>query len=149
MSSIEFRSPKARLLPLIAVGVVLVGFAEEMGTRGLLIVGGRDSGWSEATVFFVSTGLFALLHAVNAFFGQSVRLTVAQVATARLAGTALCVTRMTTGTLLVCMLLRSVWSFGGRGTAATGGEPRQVTRLEAFATFLLGLIAAWLVVSAA
>ena len=149
VSAIDFRSPRAKLLPVLAVGVVLVGFAEELATRGVLIVGGRDGGWSEAAVFFVSTGFFALLHGVNAFFGQSWRVTATQVAVAFLAGTALYVTRMTTGTLLVCMLLHAVWDFGTLGTAATEGETRPVTVLALIATFLLGLVAAWFVVTGA
>ena len=149
VSSIDLRAAKARLLPLIAVGVLLVGFAEEVATRGILIVGGRDGGWGEATVFFVSTGLFALLHGVNAFFGQSARVTLLQIVMALLAGTALYVTRMSTGTLLVCMLLHAVWDFGTLGTAATGGKARPAAGVAAYLAFLLGLIAAWFVVSGA
>ena len=61
--------------------------------------------WSAAAVFFLSTGLFALLHGVNALFGQSARLTLVQVGVSFLARAALYVTRMTTGTLLVCIVL--------------------------------------------
>jgi hypothetical protein len=149
MSSIDFHAPQARLLPLVAVGVVVVGFAEELATRGLLIVGARDSGWAEAAVFVFSTGLFALLHGVNAFFGQSPRATLTQIVIAFAAGSALYVTRMTTGTLLVAMALHALWDFGMLGSAATGRQPRQVALVAVVATYLLGLVAAAFVVAGA
>lgn len=82
LTSINFRSPRARLLPLLGAGTLIVGFAEELLCRGLLIVGPRDGGWTEVAVFLVSTALFALLHGVNMFFGQSARTTVVQIAVA-------------------------------------------------------------------
>jgi membrane protease YdiL (CAAX protease family) len=43
-SQIDVRSSNARVLPLIAVAVLIVGFAEEVATRGVLNVGTRDGG---------------------------------------------------------------------------------------------------------
>ena len=85
---IDYTSPKARTLPLLAIAVVIVGFAEEVATRGLLIVGPRDAGWSAVAVFVLSTGLFALLYGVNALVGQSARLSLVQVGVSFLAGAA-------------------------------------------------------------
>ncbi len=126
VGSIDFRAPQARLLPLILVGTLIVGFAEELATRGVLVVGLRDGGVSEVWVWLVSSILFALLHAMNALFGQSVRTTLTQVVVAFVAGTAFYVTLMTTGTLLVAMALHALWDFGTLGLLATKGRQRPV-----------------------
>ena len=67
-------------------GTVLVGFAEDLVARGLLVVGLRDGGSSEWVVWVVTSVLFALLHAMNALFGQSMRTTVVQIVAAFAAG---------------------------------------------------------------
>ncbi|MGS0688285.1 CPBP family intramembrane glutamic endopeptidase [Nakamurella sp. GG22] len=146
-TSIDFRSPQARLLPVLAVGTVLVGVAEELLCRGLLIVGPREGGWTEVAVFLVSTTLFALLHGINMFFGQPAGTTAVQIAVAFLAGTTLYITRMTTGSLLVCMVLHALWDFALLGTVATGGKSRPAAGLLANGTFLLGLVTVWFVLA--
>ena len=61
----------------LALGCVFIGFSEELLTRGLAIVGGRGS-MHEKWVWVFSGVIFALLHAPNAFFGQSIAGTVFQ-----------------------------------------------------------------------
>jgi membrane protease YdiL (CAAX protease family) len=80
---------------------------EEMLARGILIVGGRDAGWSELVVVLVSCALFGLLHGINAFFGQSLQTTVQQIVFATVMGASFYAIRMSTGTLVVCMLRRA------------------------------------------
>lgn len=63
----------------LALGCAMVGFNEEMITRGQLIVGARGT-LHEGWVWFVSSLCFGLLHVPNAFFGQSVSSTVQQMA---------------------------------------------------------------------
>ena len=87
IASIDWRSAKARLLPLLLLGTALVGFAEELASRGQLAVGLRESGASEVTVWLVTSILFALLHGMNVLFGQSGRTTLLQVVAAFFAGT--------------------------------------------------------------
>jgi membrane protease YdiL (CAAX protease family) len=145
---VDVRSEKARLLPWLAIGVLLVGFAEETVTRGILIVGGREGGWSELVVVLVSCLLFGLLHGINAFFGQSLPTTVVQVVTATCAGAALYSVRMSTGSLVVCMLLHALWDFGTLGQAATGREQKPAIGLLGLATYVVGLVAAVFVVAA-
>jgi membrane protease YdiL (CAAX protease family) len=147
--NIDWRSPKAPLLPWLALGVVLVGFAEELVCRGILIVGGRQGGWSELVVVIVSCVLFGLLHGINAFFGQSLRQTVTQIVTATIIGASLYATRMSTGTLIVCMLLHALWDFGTLGQASTGRETRPVVGFIALATFAVGLVGAGVIIHAA
>ena len=140
VAGFDWDSPRTDVLPLLAVGVLLVGFSEEMVTRGLMIVGLRG-GLKEPMVWLVSSLLFGLLHAINIVFGQAVDATLQQIVFAFLLGTAFYVTRRVTGTLLVCMVLHALWDFGTIGNEATDG-----TNYAGFflvLTAVLGLVAVW------
>jgi hypothetical protein len=88
---------------------LLVGFCEELATRGLLITGFRAA-WTEPRVWFVSTLLFALLHLPNWVFGAG-PIAVVQALTAFFAGSMLYLTRRVTGSLIPAMLLHGLWDF--------------------------------------
>jgi membrane protease YdiL (CAAX protease family) len=94
----------------LAIGTLLVGFSEELLTRGLAIVGGRGS-MHEKWVWVFSGVIFALLHVPNAFFGQSVCSTALQVVFAFGVGLMYYVTRRLAGTLIVTMGLHAIWDF--------------------------------------
>jgi len=149
IATIDFRSPQAKLLPLVLVGCLCVGFAEELATRGLLVVGLREGGSGELAVWLVTSVLFSLLHAMNALFGQSGRATLAQLASTFFAGTALYVTLMTTGTLIVGMVLHALWDFGTLGILATGAKQKTPAGVLALVTFVAALVSVFFVVAAA
>ena len=149
IASIDFRSPQARLVPWILVGTLIVGFAEELVTRGTLVVGLRDGGVGEVWVWLITSALFALLHAMNALFGQSTQKTLVQVVMTFFAGTAFYVTLMTTGSLVVGMVLHALWDLGALGITATNGRQRPVAGAAMLVTFALALVAVWFVISAA
>ena len=94
----------------LAIGTLLVGFSEELLTRGLAIVGGRGA-LHEKWVWVFSGAIFGLLHVPNAFFGQGGRETVQQVAFAFGVGLTYYVTRRLAGTLVVTMALHAIWDF--------------------------------------
>ena len=94
----------------LAIGTLLVGFSEELLTRGLAIVGGRGS-MHEKWVWVFSGVIFGLLHVPNAFFGQSVGTTAQQVVFAFAVGLMYYVTRRLAGTLIVTMGLHAIWDF--------------------------------------
>ncbi len=94
----------------LAIGTLLVGFSEELLTRGLAIVGGRGS-MHEKWVWVFSGVIFGLLHVPNAFFGQSASSTAQQVVFAFAVGLMYYVTRRLTGTLIVTMGLHAIWDF--------------------------------------
>ena len=102
-----------------SVVLLLVGFTEELTTRGLLLVGLR-SRLSEAWVWFLTSALFGLMHLVNAFSGQDSVSTLRQVIFAFGAGTIFYILRRVTGSLLWAMVLHGLWDFStfgvGRGT---------------------------------
>ena len=94
----------------LAIGTLLVGFSEELLTRGIAIVGGRGS-MHEKWVWVFSGVIFGLLHAPNALFGQSVRDTLQQIVFAFGVGLMYYVTRRVSGTLIVTMGLHAIWDF--------------------------------------
>lgn len=93
-------------LAALGLGCLLVGFSEEMLTRGTGLVGLRG-GFGEAASWFFSCLLFGLIHALNAAFGQSLGSTLQQIFFAFLAGSVLYITRRVSGTLVACMLLHA------------------------------------------
>lgn len=142
IATIDWRSAQARLLPLIIVGVALVGFAEELVTRGQLAVGLREGGANELVVWLVTSLLFGLLHGINALYGQSGRQTVVQVVAAFFAGSAFFVTVAATGTLIAAMVLHALWDLGTLGIQATGRQQRPVAGLLALLAFAVAAVAA-------
>lgn len=117
-----FEGVEARLVLTLALGTLLVGFGEEMTLRGTGIVALRGS-FGEVGVWFVSSLLFALLHALNVLFGQSAAATVQQMAFAFVIGSALYLVRRVTGTLVICMVIHAFWDFSTFVAGASTGEP--------------------------
>lgn len=97
------------LLGLVVLGSVLVGFCEELATRGQLIVGLRGK-YSEPMVWLWSTLMFGLLHLPNWAFGAG-PAAVLQVFLAFGGGTMFYLTRRLTGSLVFAMLLHGLWDF--------------------------------------
>ena len=117
--------------------LLLVGFTEEMATRGLLLVGLR-SRLHEGWVWFLSSALFALMHLTNAIAGQELGLTLTQVGMAFLGGTVFYILRRTTGTLIWPMVLHGLWDFS---TFAVGhGEPGPLAALGGTVNLIAGLL---------
>ena len=141
LTQIDWRAENRSVLPVVAVGVLLVGFAEEVLTRGVLVVGGREQGWSALAVFLFSTILFAMLHGLNAFFGLPWQGTLVQIAVTFVAGTAFYVTRLSTGTLIVGILVHALWDFVTIGAVATGRSAKPVVMACAGLAYVLGVVA--------
>lgn len=108
--------------PFIAAALVLllVGFTEEVVTRGILLRGLRTR-FAEPWVWFISTLVFALMHMANSFNGQGIGESTVQAGFAFLAGTIFYILRRTTGSLIPAMILHAAWDFtqfvDGIGTA--------------------------------
>jgi membrane protease YdiL (CAAX protease family) len=147
MARIDWRSPSASLLPLLAVGVLLVGIAEELVTRGVLVVGAERAGWTALGVFLLSSVLFALLHAINGFVGLPWDGVARQLGLSFIGGVAFYVTLMATGSLLVGMVLHAAWDFAVLGMAATGRTARPAQLVLVLLTYVAALAAAWPVIN--
>ncbi|WP_248152823.1 CPBP family intramembrane glutamic endopeptidase [Microbacterium aoyamense] len=100
--------------------LLLVGFTEELTTRGLLLVSLR-SRLSEVWVWLLTSALFGLMHLVNAASGQPIGPTLQQVAFAFGAGTIFYILRRVTGSLVWAMVLHGFWDFST--FAVTHGTP--------------------------
>lgn len=94
---------------LLIAGSVLVGFNEEIVTRGVLVVALR-SRFGELGVWLLSSALFAALHLPNGFFGVGPGAVV-QALFAFGFGSAAYLLRRYTGSLLWAMLLHGLWDF--------------------------------------
>lgn len=131
-------------LVLIGTATALVGFCEEMVSRGILLVGLRGSLKSETQVWFYSSLLFGLLHASNAFFGLGA-IALVQVVAAFCVGTGLYLLRRLTGTLLVPMLVHACWDFSTLAGHARHASVSDLTVALQLGTYLVCLAMVFLV----
>jgi membrane protease YdiL (CAAX protease family) len=118
---------------LALLGSLLVGFCEELATRGALIVGLRGR-LTEPWVWFLSTLLFGLMHLPNWVFGAGPGAAF-QVVLAFGGGTILYLTRRLTGSLIFAMLLHGIWDFSN-----FLGKPATLTIVFPLITLVLGLV---------
>ena len=95
------------LLSLIALGV-LVGFSEELMSRGLVLTSFRSQ-LSEGWAWFLSSALFGLMHLVNALLGAPLLSSLSQAGLAFASGTAFYIVRRVTGSLIWAMILHGLW----------------------------------------
>jgi membrane protease YdiL (CAAX protease family) len=90
--------------------LLLVGFTEELTTRGILLVALR-SRLSEVWVWLLTSILFALMHLLNIALGAPFGGTVSQVGFAFLGGTLFYIARRVFGSLIPAMILHGLWDF--------------------------------------
>jgi membrane protease YdiL (CAAX protease family) len=100
----------AGFLVVLLIGTLLVGFNEELLTRGLGVVAFRGR-MGEVGVWFWTSALFGLIHGANLFTGQDLGPTLQQIVFAFVFGSVFYVIRRVTGTLVVCMVLHGLWDF--------------------------------------
>jgi membrane protease YdiL (CAAX protease family) len=121
-----------------SIALILVGFTEEMATRGLLLVGLRarlGEGW----VWFLTSAMFAVMHLTNILLGAPVAGTVQQLGLAFIGGTVFYILRRTTGTLIWAMVLHGLWDFS---TFAAGhGTPNALAPLGGLINIAAGIVA--------
>ncbi|HPM51342.1 MAG TPA: CPBP family intramembrane metalloprotease [Rhodoglobus sp.] len=121
-----------------AIALILVGFTEEMATRGLLLVGLRAR-FGEGWVWFLSSAMFAVMHLTNILLGAPVAGTVQQLGLAFVGGTVFYILRRTTGTLIWAMLLHGLWDFST--FAVTHGTPSTLAPVGNLTNIIAGLLA--------
>ncbi|WP_084078703.1 CPBP family intramembrane glutamic endopeptidase [Demequina sp. NBRC 110057] len=126
------------LLTAIILGV-LVGFAEEMMARGVLLTGLRAR-LGERSVWLLTSLMFGAFHIVNLALGAPA-IGAVQVITAGLSGSIFYVARRLSGTLVLPMLLHGAWDFMTfvQGKAPAFGAHSDLIVIVG----LVSLIAAW------
>lgn len=95
-------------LLLLFVGFALVGFSEELMTRGLLLIGARSQ-YRELWAWLISTVCFGLMHSLNVFLGQDLGTTAVQVLSTLGSGTLLYFARRIGGTILLPMAMHALF----------------------------------------
>jgi membrane protease YdiL (CAAX protease family) len=105
----EFSRVTMTMWILLVIGSILVGFNEEVVARGQLFIALR-SRFGEVGVWFLSTGLFSLLHLPNFFFGIG-SLAFLQVVIQFGLGSVYYLAFRSTGSLVPAMLLHGLWDF--------------------------------------
>lgn len=93
------------------MATILVGYSEELLTRGLLICGARGSGFSEVKVFYIVMIVFGLIHGINFINGQGLWLTMEQMFMAGLLGGVFYTIYRKSGFLIVPMIIHGLWDF--------------------------------------
>lgn len=130
------------LLLKLGVGMLCVGFSEEMLTRGYMLAAFRTSFASERKAWLVASLLFGLLHLPNAFFGLGWPA-AAQVVLAFLMGSGLYSLRRLTGTLVVPMLVHAAWDYLTFTMSASHRTPDAMQMGVMLTTYLVSVGVAW------
>lgn len=144
LGSTDFTAITLCHLALVAAATLLVGFCEEMVSRGILLVSLRGSLRSEAWVWFVSSAMFGLLHATNAFFGVGA-LALLQVVLAFCVGSGLYLLRRLGGTLLLPMLVHAAWDFATLASGLDADPPGAAAFAFMASTWVLSLLLVFVV----
>jgi membrane protease YdiL (CAAX protease family) len=142
--SIDYGAVELSWIAVLAVGVALVGFSEELVTRGLALVGFRAR-FYEVGSWLLTSVLFGLIHGLNLFFGQDLVATIRQIVTAFVLASALYVARLSTGTLVTAMVIHALWDFGALGFSGSDAASTPfsvVGGLLLYPTMIAGVVAA-------
>jgi hypothetical protein len=101
------RYPSGVVATVFATGV-LIGFAEEVLTRGIAVKMLRDAGHPEWVVAAVSSVLFALMHSINLFSGAAPLVVAITVFYALGFGVLMYLSMRVSGFLIVAIVLHSL-----------------------------------------
>ncbi len=140
---VDYRELGTRRVLVLAAGTLVVGMAEELLARGLLVVGAQQAGWSLVAVWLFSSVLFALLHAINALFGLPWRGMLGQLVLAFLGGTAFFVTLLSTGSLFASVVIHAAWDFGGLAHQASDRPLPWIAAAGIGVVYPVAVVAAW------
>jgi membrane protease YdiL (CAAX protease family) len=123
----------------LTISVLLVGFSEELLTRGLGLVGARGT-FPEFRAMIFTAIIFGLIHAVNGFFGQDLKTTIQQVMFAAIFGIVYYVLRRATGSLVIPMLLHALWDGSLLVNDHSGKDPSPASNLLMIAAVVISVL---------
>ena len=106
---VAWASLSAAYIGVLILGVLLIGYSEELLARGVQVLCARSAGMSEFGVLIYTSAVFGAMHAINAANGQSIGQTAIQVALTALIGAWLFVALRVSGVLIVPIVLHAVW----------------------------------------
>jgi len=140
LSSTNWSNIAASHLMLLVVAGILVGFNEEALCRGIVVLGIREGGRSEAFVLVLSSLLFGMIHLPNALIGLPLGGAAIQVVFAAMMGAGFYVIRRTSGSLLVPMVIHGLWDFASFSRSASGAEPPSMQAIVQFGSYGVAII---------
>lgn len=104
--NVDFSAYSPGVILLVLVATLAIGANEEIVTRGIMLVGLRNSGVSEWKAWLITVAVFALLHLVNVI-GGAANLTLLLVVVT--GGTLLYVSRRVFNNLFVPIVLHALY----------------------------------------
>lgn len=69
LSQVDYSAFSLQVILLVLLATLAIGFNEEVVTRGILLVGLRNSKWDEWKAWVITVVVFSLMHLVNVFGG--------------------------------------------------------------------------------
>lgn len=108
LANVDYAAYTMTDIVLVLVATLAIGANEEIVTRGILLVGLRNSQMKEWIVFLTTVVIFGLLHFVNVLGGQNLSILLVTIA----GGVLLYVTRRVSGNLIVPIILHAVYDTG-------------------------------------
>lgn len=140
LTQVDFSAYSASTILLALVAALAIGVNEEIVTRGILLVGLRNSGVAEWVAWLTTVAVFSLLHLVNLLGGGNLTILLVTVTGATL----LYVARRVFGNLFVPIGLHALYDtafFLLTGQyLASEGLPGQLLDIQ-FGSFLVLLVA--------
>ena len=112
--------PTPAVIVWVFVNTLLVGLSEEWMCRGILYKGLLDAGTPDQAIW-VSTLLFGLVHALNAFVTGELAAGLAQAGAATMSGLLFCAIRVRTQSLWPCILTHGLYD-GTLFLVTAGGQ---------------------------
>ena len=131
------------VIALVLVTGLLIGFVEELLTRGIGVKMLRDGGHGEWAVAALSSLVFALLHSANILDGQELTTVVFTIVYAFAFGVLMYLTLRTTGFLIGAMIVHgltdptTILAVGGVDELRTGAASNSLLTAAGNFTFLL------------
>ena len=146
-AGIDYGDYRLGVVVLTVLTGLLIGFVEEVLTRGVAVRMLRGAGHSERVVMVLSSLLFAVLHSANALSGQAIGVVLLTMVFTFGFGVCMYLTMRVTRSLWSAVLLHGLYdptlflSAGGIDQTATGGDVNVALTLAAPANILCILIA--------
>ena len=72
--NVDFSAYPLRVILLVIVATLVIGFNEEVVTRGLMLIGLRNNKWDEWKAWVMTVVVFSLLHMVNVLGGGNLTI---------------------------------------------------------------------------
>lgn len=146
-AGIDYRDYTLGVVVLTVLTGLLIGFVEEVLTRGVAVRMLRRAGHSERVVMVLSSLLFAVLHSANALSGQAIGLVLLTMVFTFGFGICMYLTMRVTRSLWAPVLLHGLYdptlflSAGGIDQVSGGGDVNVALTLAAPANILCLVIA--------